>query len=638
MASTSGTGNSPNVEVPPNSPASLTVNPSTTPRSLPALQHESQKPVDFVSESIDPKDEKPRQHRTTRFTKDPEGPLTHDQTTVDVVTVSCPGGDPLKSWNRDGLLGRYFGNPSMRDAEVEQQSSNAPSWVRQGIRREADVARVLLYQHPDLTSGTTFHQLAESLLQDLRIIRDEDDHEGRQRPIVFVAHSLGGIVTKMALAQAAKDSQYEDILRDCYGVAFFGTPHQGSTYFAMPSLSTSIQSILQLESPLPTTLTDDLRVGNATLIQADDAFKSIAHDLRVWTLYETIDSRLCGPNSSDQTKEAVYFTAPLTSIKSAILGMRQERIFPLQSDHANVASFGRHNAHTLRLFLRQLGGLIGRADASVRQDEDNGGARWSLNLEQRVTVEVHGFFEDAAVEDDPIVRAWSTRLPLQDFLRKGPEECLSDRLQEVEDVPEDHRFLRSREGLGIKNQLLNPASPPVSPILRPVDGPPQHQRIRRISSPAPMTTARRVSTPSRYSTPMRRPSPLIRADFDQDLAVDRLSPPTRPRSIMSMGRSTSDQSSKFEYRDFPPFSQQRSRSTTGEVAAVFDDDDDDIESSPALPEAVVAVRKTAKDSKRRTSEVIVDEVPVAFSRPEAKERKFIWVHLPYNNPTWVKVR
>jgi hypothetical protein len=36
--------------------------------------------------------------------------------------------------------------------------------------------------------------------------------------------------------------------------------------------------------------------------------------------------------------------------------------------------------------------------------------------------------------------------------------------------------------------------------------------------------------------------------------------------------------------------------------------------------------------------VIVDEVPVAFKKPDIKDRKFTWIHVPYNNPTWVKVR
>ena len=455
----------------------------------------------------------------------------------------------------------------------------------------------------------------------------------------------------------------------------------------MPSLAASIQKLMQLSSPLPTSITDDMRVGNSILLRADEDFKAVAHDLRIWTLYETIDSRLSGGTgtSTDANEGAdykkdtsVYFTAPLTSMKSAILGMRQERIFPLQSDHANVASFGRHNTHTLRFFLRQLAMLITRADASVRDDDD--GAKWSLNLDQRVSVEVHGFFDDPTPEgqDDAITRAWSTRLPLKDFLRKGPIECLTERLHEVEGVPDENQFLRSRgrtmslteaekaqasaaeglikegltkEGLAIKNQQMQEesavASTPSSPVIRPVDAstpksapgdawPAQHQQIRRISSPPP--PSHRMSSPTRHSTPMRRPSPLIRADFDQDLAVDRLSPPpTRPRSIMSFGRSVSDHSSQIEYRDFPPFSQQRSRSTSGQNGGDADEVDD-IDSSTPLPEAIIAIRKTAKNDKRRVSEtVIVDEVPVAFARPDVSRRKFVWVHLPYNNPTWVKV-
>jgi hypothetical protein len=110
---------------------------------------------------------------------------------------------------------------------------------------------------------------------------------------------------------------------------------------------------------------------------------------------------------------------------------------------------------------------------------------------------------------------------------------------------------------------------------------------------------------------------------------------------MSLGRSASDQASQFEYRDFPPFSQQRSRSSVADGGAGALDDFDSIETSPALPlpEAVVAIRKVAEEANRKTSETVaVDDVPVAFSRPDASKRKFVWVHLPYNNPTWVKVR
>lgn len=651
---------------------------STTKPNL-QRQHHSliEKVRDWESEETDLKDaadakqEEEEKQQRSRFTKDPDGDLTHDETTVDVITVPCPGGDALRSWTRDGLISRYFGAPSMRDAEVERQGP-APSWVRQGIRREANTARILLYEHPELEDGMTLSSLADALLEELSNERktDEEKEEGipprLQRPLIFIAHSIGGLVVKMALTKAAADARYDDILRDCYGVAFFGTPHQGSSYFAMPPLAASIRSLLQLSRPLPTSVTDELRVGNPLLLRADEDFKAIAHDLRVWTLYETIDSKLSGgSDGAGRTGDkSVYFTAPLTSCKSAILGMRQERIFPLQSDHANVASFGRHNTHTLRLFLHQLGDLINSADASV-QDDDNEGYRWTLNLEQRVTVEVHGFFDDPG---EAIVRAWSTRLPLAEFLRKGPDKCLKERLDEVEGVPEEGRFLRTRgktmslteldnqrlhmelaakEGLGIKNQLIvrAQASPPVSPVIRPIDALPRSSapalspssmpeatniRARRLSSP-PVGAVRRISTPTNFGTPALPTAPVA----DQP---DRLSPYLRPQSIVSVGRSVSDQSSRLEYRDFPPFSQHaRSPSAAGPV----EDGDDSLENSPALPEPVVAFRKNAAQGniRRDSQAVIVDEiVPAAFTKPDPSSRKFVWVHLPFNNPTWAKVR
>ncbi|KAF5668108.1 hypothetical protein FHETE_5374 [Fusarium heterosporum] len=571
------------------------------------------------------------------FTIDPDGELTHDQTTVDIVAVPCPGADSIRTWSRDGLMGRYYGALSMRDAEGSgTDDRTAPSWIRQGIRREADRARILLYTHP--SEAMTLNKLSDALLNELDGLRKR---EKQTRPVIFVGHSIGGIIVKMVLTKASRNSSFEGIYRQCYGVAFFGTPHQGSSYFAMPSLANGIQNLLQLSAPLPTTVTDDLRVGNTLLLQLDDDFKSISHDFRIWTLYETIDSRLSA-NSGD-----VYFTAPLTSIKSAILGMRQETILPLQSDHANIASFGRHNIHTMRLFLKQLSALISRADNYSCED-----GNWSLNLEQKVNVEVHGFFEDPP---EPLgvstIRAWSTRLPLRDFLRKGPEECLAERLNEVEAVDEG-RFLRARgkttllpteketkptkdidNPLGISQNGL--FQPPGSPVIPPIDSEKtRSESAPQASSRTPLTPLSPVaiSPPTHFSTPMRRPSPLIRANFDQDLAVDRLSPPPGGRMGRSLSRSASlgTQASQYEYRDFPPFS-HRSKSTIEGFS-----DDDEIEASPRLPEAVIAIRKVVNDGARKASEtVIVDEVPVAFAKPQIEARKFIWVHLPYNNPSWV---
>ncbi|EFY94783.2 ankyrin repeat protein [Metarhizium robertsii ARSEF 23] len=632
----------------PASPPSLARHDAASPPWHPS-DHSSSSLASNLKQGADLHNDSPR----PRFTMDPEGHLTHDKTTVDIITVPCPGGHPLRSWNRDGLMSRYYGALSMRDAEVKDDAERpTPSWVRQGIRREADKARILLYEHPEMDEGTTLHTLADELLRNLQRLREMEDDE---RPILFIGHSLGGLAVKMALVKASNEARYENILRQCYGVAFFGTPHQGSSYFSLPSLACSIQSLLQLSSPLPPSVTHHLRVGNSVLTRLDEDFKAASNDLQVWTFYETIDSRLSGGNATaGPDSRDVDFTAPLTSMKSAILGMRQERIFPLQSDHANMASFGRHNVHTLQMFLKQLAHQVCHADTNARAKESSG--QWTLGLEQKVNVEVHGFFDDAPPSqgqhggddvDYPIVRAWSTRVPLREFLTKGPDECLSERLNEVEGSPEEERASRHRGRTPLADKASETARvPPAAPNLMTVQNalgirdalssaglvpspasPMDSCSAGHAAHSAPAATPRGPKTPpsraiSPKSSPIRRPSPLIRADMEQELAVDRLSAPLRGRMggrAMSRSFSLGSDGSRFEDRDLAPFS-PRSRSSIGDVLA---SDDEDME-SPRLPGAVAARE-------------VVDEAPGAFMKPDVRSRKFVWVHVPFNNPTWVKV-
>lgn len=65
---------------------------------------------------------------------------------------------------------------------------------------------------------------ASNLLDQLRYKRLNHQH----RPIVFVCHSLGGIVVKQALIEAHNADELHGItLSATKGIAFFGTPHGG---------------------------------------------------------------------------------------------------------------------------------------------------------------------------------------------------------------------------------------------------------------------------------------------------------------------------------------------------------------------------------------------------------------------------
>lgn len=48
------------------------------------------------------------------------------------------------------------------------------------------------------------------------------------RPILFIAHSLGGIIVKEALATAHENNIFSSIRLFTYGIMFLGVPHRGT--------------------------------------------------------------------------------------------------------------------------------------------------------------------------------------------------------------------------------------------------------------------------------------------------------------------------------------------------------------------------------------------------------------------------
>lgn len=151
-----------------------------------------------------------------------------------MVLVGCPGADAHETWTRAGLPSNVFGRTTTERSgykiigedlvnsisfypALHNGVTSSNSWARSGIRKEAKRARVLTYTHGPLVAGTVLKKLAYDLLKAL---------VGRggapNRPIFFICHSIGGLVLKLALTEASRNSQFRPLLDHCYGVTFFG--------------------------------------------------------------------------------------------------------------------------------------------------------------------------------------------------------------------------------------------------------------------------------------------------------------------------------------------------------------------------------------------------------------------------------
>ncbi|KAK3936743.1 ankyrin repeat-containing domain protein [Diplogelasinospora grovesii] len=60
------------------------------------------------------------------------------------------------------------------------------------------------------------------------------------RPIIFICHSLGGLVVKRALVTTRLTDEYSSIKNATYCIAFFGTPHRGANGVALGDIAASI--------------------------------------------------------------------------------------------------------------------------------------------------------------------------------------------------------------------------------------------------------------------------------------------------------------------------------------------------------------------------------------------------------------
>ncbi|KAF4626234.1 hypothetical protein G7Y89_g11926 [Cudoniella acicularis] len=133
-----------------------------------------------------------------------------DAAKVDICAVHGLGGNAMDTWTADGNM----------------------IWLRD-ILPTSDYfkeSRIMTFGYDsDLTAGDSVMEVedwARTLLTTVNNARSSQTE--RQRPIIFVCHSLGGLVGRkaMILLQA---SRFEGIQLDQCGLLFLSTPHSGTT-------------------------------------------------------------------------------------------------------------------------------------------------------------------------------------------------------------------------------------------------------------------------------------------------------------------------------------------------------------------------------------------------------------------------
>lgn len=184
------------------------------------------------------------------------------EATIDICFVHGLTGDRYSSWTASG---------------------QSIPWPKTLLPPKLSKARILTYGYDayvvrkSVASSNRLADHARNLLNDLTT--DRADCNAASRPLIFVAHSLGGLVCKKAilLSRNNPDTYLQGIFDCIKGVIFIGTPHKGTW---MVDWATIPASALGLVKSTNMSLLKTLETDDQFLESIQDGFLAMIRELR----------------------------------------------------------------------------------------------------------------------------------------------------------------------------------------------------------------------------------------------------------------------------------------------------------------------------------------------------------------------
>ncbi|MCJ1246579.1 hypothetical protein MMC30_003788 [Trapelia coarctata] len=252
-------------------------------------------------------------------------PTPANSALVDVVFVHGLNGDPHNTWTS---------SPS----GVFWPADLLPQFI------EDVKARVLVYGYDaDVASlagsGTTkdkIHNHAERLVADL--FANRRIRKATERPIIFVAHSLGGLVVKRALLSSnaisgVRTEHLRSICVSTYGILFLGTPHKGADLASWGSfLEWLCKAVPKKALDTSPQLIDALKTNSETLQNIDRDFAQIMSRFHLFFFHEAKPTDMKGTLRFIVEEDSAAPTLP--DIERA----------GIQADHSHMCKFENESA------------------------------------------------------------------------------------------------------------------------------------------------------------------------------------------------------------------------------------------------------------------------------------------------------
>ncbi|CAG7933708.1 unnamed protein product, partial [Penicillium olsonii] len=255
---------------------------------------------------------------------------------ADIIAIAGLDGHAYGSWQGRGNLGRM--------------------WLRDFLSKDLPQCRTMIYGYNSKLSShgvDTILDYGRELMEEIKKIRNTK--ELQQRPLIFIAHSFGGIIMAHCLVRAIQTMEEDhpairSLHRATYGMILFAIPHKGL-------VMDDIQQMLAGDHSHPRgQLLQQISSKSDLLIHQLADFKNLIRDRRVVSFYETEQTRrLVLDSESGRWKRTGDFMTTVGA-DSALLQLPDhvEDKVPLHADHSMVVKFDTRNAAGYRTALDKL--------------------------------------------------------------------------------------------------------------------------------------------------------------------------------------------------------------------------------------------------------------------------------------------
>ena len=223
---------------------------------------------------------------------------------ADLVFVHGLQGHPRKTWQSSLTPQQHTSgrNPFKRWRDQRRDKEGAGVfWPADLIPQDFPELRVLTYGYDSKITGYYASSKSKNGIFDhgnsLLNALSRERTKLANRPIIFVAHSLGGLVVKQALVEARKrisSSHIHDIYTSARAVIFFGTPHRGSDSASWGLMASNLAKAAQMDVNDAILRELDPASGNSKLLELRRDFYDILQDteqrsrLQLYTFQEEL--------------------------------------------------------------------------------------------------------------------------------------------------------------------------------------------------------------------------------------------------------------------------------------------------------------------------------------------------------------